>query len=174
MNAPVAADSMRIWRSLEKMNRSLRQGVKAPPDFYRKIAGGSMSGGDLARVLVLRGLASVMLFVTSGASGSDRQSAEVAGGGEEPGRGVAAVGEIPGIGSGTAPSGKTFIVGSRKTSRCHPPISNSARKTLPEHRFWCGCPAPSRCVPAACITGSTGNGSATRSLRGRPISAAQA
>ena len=51
---------------LEKMNRSLRQGVKAPPDFYRKIAGGSMSGGDLGR-LVLGGLASVMLLVTSGA-----------------------------------------------------------------------------------------------------------
>ena len=51
---------------LEKMNRSLRQGVKAPPDFYRKIAGSSMSGGDLTRLL-LGGLASVMLFVTSGA-----------------------------------------------------------------------------------------------------------
>ena len=51
---------------LEKMNRSLRQGVKAPPDFYRKIAGGCMSGGGLVRLLV-GGLASVMLFVTSGA-----------------------------------------------------------------------------------------------------------
>ncbi len=68
--------------ALETMNRSLRQGVKAPPDFYRKIAGGFMSGGDLER-LVLRGLASVMLFVTSGAL-VPSQSAEVSGGGESP------------------------------------------------------------------------------------------
>lgn len=65
---------------LEKMNRSLRQGVKAPPDFYRKIAGGSMSGGDLGR-LVLGGLASVMLFVTSGAV-VPTEPAEISGGGE--------------------------------------------------------------------------------------------
>lgn len=63
---------------LEKMNRSLRQGVKAPPDFYRKVAGGSMSGGDLGR-LVLGGLASVMLFVTSGAV-VPTESAEISGG----------------------------------------------------------------------------------------------
>ena len=67
---------------LEKMNRSLRQGVKAPPDFYRKIAGGSMSGGDLGR-LVLGGLASVMLFVTSGTV-VPTEPAEISGAGESP------------------------------------------------------------------------------------------
>ena len=67
---------------LEKMNRSLRQGVKAPPDFYRKVAGGSMSGGDLGR-LVLGGLASVMLFVTSGVV-VPTEPAEISGGGERP------------------------------------------------------------------------------------------
>jgi hypothetical protein len=66
--------------ALEKMNRSLRQGVKAPPDFYRKIAGSSMSGGDLARLL-LGGLASVMLFVTSGAL-VPTETAELSSGGE--------------------------------------------------------------------------------------------
>ena len=65
---------------LEKMNRTLRQGVKAPPDFYRKIAGGSTSGGDLGR-LVLGGLASAMLFVTSGAV-VPTEPAGIAGGGE--------------------------------------------------------------------------------------------
>ena len=69
---------------LEKMNRSLRQGVKAPPDFYRRIAGGSMSGGDLGRLL-LAGLASVMLLVTSGAV-IPTETAELSGAGE--GRGL--------------------------------------------------------------------------------------
>ena len=67
---------------LEKMNRSLRQGVKAPPDFYRRIAGESMSGGDLGR-LVLGGLASLMLFVTSGVV-VPTEPAEISGGGERP------------------------------------------------------------------------------------------
>ena len=67
---------------LEKMNRSLRQGVKAPPDFYRKIAGGSLHGGGLGR-LVLGGLASVMLFVTSGGfAPTESSELSVAGEGE--------------------------------------------------------------------------------------------
>lgn len=64
---------------LETMNRSLRQGVKAPPDFYRKIAGTSTSGGDWGRLL-LGGLAAVMLVMTSGAV-VPTESAEISGGG---------------------------------------------------------------------------------------------
>lgn len=65
---------------MEKMNRSLRQGVKAPPDFYRKIAGSSMFGGDLVRLL-LGGVASVMLLVTSGAV-VPTESVVISGGGD--------------------------------------------------------------------------------------------
>ena len=142
---------------LEKMNRSLRRGVKAPPDFYRKIAGSSMSGGDLGRLL-LGSVASMMLFVIGGAL-IPADSANVSGGGE--GGDMESRRLESQRDPGAGPGEKTFIVGSRTINRHPPPISNSAWKTLPAHRFWCGSPAPSRCAPATCITGSTGSESAT-------------
>ena len=51
--------------ALEQLNRGLRHGVKAPPDFYSQMARSYLSGSSQARLL-LGGLAFVLLIVIGG------------------------------------------------------------------------------------------------------------